>query len=181
MKLSLTILISVFGCLLAAPGCQNNKVQTVQPKEESAAKNEREATIQRNRDWVDDENDLIESYIERRKWKMKRTDTGLRYMVYEKGKGDNVGQKGMRATVAYQISLLDGTDCYSATADEPSQVHIGFDNVESGIHEVLTYLHAGDKARVILPSHLAFGLTGDNDKIPPMATVVYDLHVIAFN
>jgi FKBP-type peptidyl-prolyl cis-trans isomerase len=39
-------------------------------------------------------------------------------------------------------------------------------------------LNYGDKSKVILPPHLAFGLTGD-EKVPPMSTLVYDLKIVA--
>jgi FKBP-type peptidyl-prolyl cis-trans isomerase len=52
------------------------------------------------------------------------------------------------------------------------------DNVESGIHEVLLYMSEGDRARVILPSHMAFGYTGDSNKIPQNASLLYDLKIL---
>ena len=55
---------------------------------------------------------------------------------------------------------------------------IGKDNVESGIHEGITYLRVGDKAKLLIPSYLAHGLVGDKNKIPPRATLVVDLHLI---
>jgi FKBP-type peptidyl-prolyl cis-trans isomerase len=39
-------------------------------------------------------------------------------------------------------------------------------------------LAQGGKAKFILPSHLAYGLTGDQDKIPPQSPVVYDIELI---
>lgn len=141
-----------------------------------------EENIRRNQNWVEEERKQIDAFIAGKGWDMKRTDTGLRYLIYEAGAADGPnGAEGFHASVAYEITLLDGSACYKAGADDPKQFVIGFANVESGIHEVMTYLRAGDKARVVLPAHLAFGLTGDNDKIPPRAAVVYDLHVLGLN
>jgi FKBP-type peptidyl-prolyl cis-trans isomerase len=39
-------------------------------------------------------------------------------------------------------------------------------------------LRVGDKARFILPSHLAHGVPGDGVKIPRRATIIYDLELI---
>jgi len=36
----------------------------------------------------------------------------------------------------------------------------------------------GDKAKLIIPSHLAFGLAGDMDQIPPLSPIVYDIEVL---
>jgi FKBP-type peptidyl-prolyl cis-trans isomerase FkpA len=79
--------------------------------------------------------------------------------------------------LTYTISLPDGTECYRNT-DKPGSFVIGRDQVESGLHEVLLLMHLGDRAKVILPSHLAFGLTGDSGKIPSHATLIYDLHLV---
>jgi FKBP-type peptidyl-prolyl cis-trans isomerase len=39
-------------------------------------------------------------------------------------------------------------------------------------------MRKGDIAKIILPSYLAHGLTGDSDKIPPMSTVLYNIELV---
>jgi FKBP-type peptidyl-prolyl cis-trans isomerase len=39
-------------------------------------------------------------------------------------------------------------------------------------------MNVGDRAKFIVPSHLAFGLLGDQKMIPPQATLVYDVELI---
>ena len=39
-------------------------------------------------------------------------------------------------------------------------------------------MHVGDKMRFILPSHLAHGLTGDQTKIPPFSSVMYEIELL---
>lgn len=55
---------------------------------------------------------------------------------------------------------------------------VGKDNVEAGLHEGIQLMHVGDQMRFILPSHLAHGLTGDQSKIPPLASVVYEVELL---
>jgi FKBP-type peptidyl-prolyl cis-trans isomerase len=55
---------------------------------------------------------------------------------------------------------------------------VDFDQVESGLHEGIKYMKKGEKARLILPPHLAHGLIGDMNKIPMNATLIYDIQVI---
>lgn len=131
-----------------------------------------------NRAWTDDENQFIENYIRRRNWKMIQTGTGIRYMIYKPA--DTLLPKAREGDVAYvnfEIRLLD-TDslCYSSEG-EPAAFRVGMDHVESGLHEVITYFRAGDKAKIIMPYHRAFGLIGDFDQIPPQAALIYDLEV----
>lgn len=130
-----------------------------------------------NRQFMRDESAQIDGYAERKGWEMTTTGTGLRYMIYEKGTGPRAAA-GMRAEVAYVVSLLDGTVVYTSEESGPVEFLIGQDNVESGIHEGVTHMHVGDKARFILPSHLAHGLTGDQNKIPPRSSVVYDITLL---
>ncbi|HTA60983.1 MAG TPA: FKBP-type peptidyl-prolyl cis-trans isomerase, partial [Bacteroidia bacterium] len=81
--------------------------------------------------------------------------------------------------VNYKVSLLDGTLCYSSETKGSKEFLVGADKVESGIHEGVQLMHLHDKALFILPAHLAFGLVGDRDKIPPKVAVVYTIEVIS--
>ena len=38
-------------------------------------------------------------------------------------------------------------------------------------------MREGDKAKLIVPSHLAHGLVGDFDKIPPLTPIVVDIQL----
>lgn len=138
----------------------------------------REPLISANQKYVVQEAEEIEQYIKQRKWEMNKTGTGLRYMIYEKGSGV-MAEKGKFAKVNYKISLLDGTECYSSKEKGPKQFLIGQDNVESGLHEGILFMKVGDKAIFILPSHLAHGFRGDEDKIPPRSSVVYDIELLS--
>lgn len=122
------------------------------------------------------ENEDIEHYIRRRGWPFFNTGTGLRIAVYEKGYG-RPPRSGDMVWVAYSVSLLNGRECYRSAPDELESFVVDFDRVESGLHEAMKYLREGDRAFLIIPSHLAFGLLGDSDKIPSYSTVVYDLYL----
>lgn len=134
--------------------------------------------VEANKMYVKRESDEIDQYIAHRGWQMITTGTGLRYMITKKGEGE-LAKLNQRAKVNYKISLLDGTLCYSSDSLGPKEFLIGKDNVESGLHEGIQYLHLGDKAIIILPSHLAHGLIGDESKIPPHASVLYELDLLS--
>ena len=129
--------------------------------------------------YVKQESDEIDQYVKHRGWNnMRSTGTGLRYMIYEHGSGEQA-TKGKYAFVNYKITLLDGTVCYTSEKNGPKKFLIGQDHVESGLHEGILFMKAGDKAIFILPSHLAHGLMGDNDKIPARSSVVYDIELLS--
>ena len=52
------------------------------------------------------------------------------------------------------------------------------DNIESGLHEAITYFKKGEKGFVVLPHYLAHGLIGNMDKIPPLSPVLYKLELL---
>lgn len=125
------------------------------------------------------ENDNIESYIKQHQLKMQTTGTGLRYAITkENPKGKTIVTMDV-VKLKYKVLLLDGTLCYSSDKKGPKKVKVDFDNVETGLHQGLKLMREGEKAIFILPSHLAHGLTGDNDMIPPKASVLYDIEVLA--
>lgn len=130
-----------------------------------------------NKTMVENESIEIENYIKRHNWKMQSTGTGLRYLIYYQGSGDSA-KTGKHAVMKYSVSLLDGTECYNSEKKGLKEFLIGKGGVESGLEEGIKLMRVGDKAKLILPPHLAFGLTGDDDKIPARATLVYDLELI---
>lgn len=123
------------------------------------------------------ESEKINAYIKRKNWDMTETGTGLRYGIYASNNGIGI-EHGDYVDLEYTLELLDGTLISKSKEGETEMVIVDKDAVESGLHEALKYLHKGDRAKVIIPSHLAFGLTGDQDKIPSFATLVYDLHIV---
>lgn len=118
----------------------------------------------------------IINYIRRKGWDMKVTSTGLWYMVYKQGNGIK-GEKGKSISLRYSLSLLNGTTCYSSDSLGLKTFRIGSGGVESGLEEAVLLLHQGDMARIIMPPHLAYGLLGDNNKIPPQSTILYEITV----
>jgi len=138
---------------------------------------EKETLMKVNKYLVEKDAEIIESYVKRRNWQMEVTESGLWYMIYEKGHGPKA-TIGKVATIEYIITLLDGTVCYDSGNSGPKRFTIGRGGVEAGLEEGILMLRTGDKARFILPPHLAYGLLGDEEIIPPRSAIVYELEVI---
>ena len=120
----------------------------------------------------------IKLFLERhRDWEMTTTGSGLQYFVYKEGDGDTVKRKDL-AEVEYSITLLDGTVCYLMPPDEYVEVRVDQSEVENGLQEALKLMRVGDKMKVIIPSHIGHGILGDMDKIPPLTTLVVDIHLL---
>jgi len=80
--------------------------------------------------------------------------------------------------INYKVSLLDGTIVYSSDSTGAMQFKLGKSDVAGGLQEGVKLLHEGDKAIFILPAHLAYGLTGDGDRIKHYATLVIDVELL---
>ncbi len=126
---------------------------------------------------IDAEEQEIQDFINRQSWDMKETGSGLKYMIYEEGTGPKA-EKDNIAHLHYNISLITGDLVYSSREDGIREFRIGKGGVEPGLEEGILLLRVGDKARFILPSHLAHGVPGDGVKIPRRATIIYDLELI---
>ena len=149
-------------------------------KEEVDPKVFKQALEKVNKYEVQKESDEITQYIAHHQWTMEKTGTGLRYLTIVKGGGAQP-KSGDIVTVNYRISLLDGTECYSSAKDGVKEFKVEGDNVESGLHEAVLLMHVGEEAKFILPSYMANGLQGDNDKIPPLSAIVVDLELLGVN
>ncbi len=139
----------------------------------------KEQSIDMNSTFSYEEEDEINSFLKRRPdWKMTKTGSGLQYFIYHKSENIDSAKFGDIVFVDFSVSLLDGTECYSSKETGTESFMVEKTDIESGLHEAMKLMCTGDKAKFILPSHLAHGLIGDLDKIPPLVAVVYDIELI---
>jgi FKBP-type peptidyl-prolyl cis-trans isomerase len=144
----------------------------------TAPKDLRESLIKANKEVVRTEIEQIDDFVARYGWDMNSTSTGLRYMVYQKGTG-LAGIPGKQAKLNYTLSLLTGDTVYTSKKDGPIEFPIGQGQVISGLEEAILLLRVGDRAKIIIPSHLAYGLIGDQTKIHHKASLVYDVEFVS--
>ena len=108
-----------------------------------------------------------------------KTDSGLRYKVIQKGDGAKP-TAGQTVSVHYKGQLPDGTVFDSSyKRNEPIDFPIGQGNVIAGWDEGIMLLGVGDKARLVIPSHLGYGSRGAGGVIPPNATLIFDVELVA--
>ena len=109
----------------------------------------------------------------------KRQDSGLRYQLIQKGDGVKA-EKGKTVSVHYKGQLPDGTVFDSSfKRNQPIDFQLGVGQVISGWDEGIQLLSVGDKARFVIPSDLAYGSAGAGGVIPPNATLIFDVELVA--
>jgi FKBP-type peptidyl-prolyl cis-trans isomerase len=50
-----------------------------------------------------------------------------------------------------------------------------------GLHELVKLMHEGEKARAIIPSYLAYGITGDGEMVPFAAFLLCEIELVKIN
>lgn len=135
----------------------------------NGAKAEREAAAQKQREELLGE--LAQGF--------EKTETGLRYKFISKGNGAQA-EKGKTVSVHYKGMLADGTVFDSSyKRKEPIEFPLGKGHVIEGWDEGIQLLKEGDQMRFVIPPDLAYGHRGAGGVIPPDATLIFDVELIA--
>lgn len=109
----------------------------------------------------------------------EETVSGLRYKILENGNGAQA-TKGAGVSVHYKGQLLDGTVFDSSyKRKQPIDFNVGVGQVIKGWDEGIQLLKVGDKARLVIPSDLAYGSAGAGGVIPGDAILIFDVELVA--
>ena len=156
-------------------GCiQDEKTESIDSLPKTDLK---ESLIKANQAFIEAERSAIEGYVKRHQLVMNESSTGLRYKIDASGSGERIKQ-GDLVELKYDIYLLDGTPCYNSDSSGTLKFNVEKSEAMNGFHEAVQMMRKGDKAILILPAHLAYGLSGDNAKIPLASALVCNIEVI---
>lgn len=104
------------------------------------------------------------------------TKSGLQYVDFVIG-------SGMTPVVTdeiefhYRGTLLDGTEFESTYATEPAVRRVG--NLIAGLREGITTMSEGGRRALIIPPELGFAEAGIPGYVPPDATLVFEIDLLA--
>ena len=169
----LTLLI-ISPALLMLGACHSNNSNTY-PLANKVDVSQKIADV--NKELAISDMELIERYFQRREWPTQSTGSGLVYHISKRGNGAMV-KKENGVKISFTVSLLDGSVCYGGVTPEEKEFVVGMGKEISGLEEVLLLLREGDRAIIAIPPHLGHGLLGDESKIPPRSTIIYDLTLV---
>lgn len=167
--LKLVILFFVFSC--SDDNSNHKKNDPFRGMSSSKRKKEMEGAIKRS---SKKEHQQIDSFLERHNILAEKTGTGVRYAIYEKGFGSKI-KSGDVVEVSYLITNIKGDTIYEVPDSIPIKFKVEKSEKESGLHEAIKYLTPESKAIIVIPSYRAYGISGDDNKIPPLTTVVYNI------
>lgn len=120
----------------------------------------------------------LSKFIKLNEIKEKPTASGLYHIVQEEGTGPKLKSKD-KVMVHYVGFYLDmGVFDSSRQRGEPMEIIIDESELIKGWHEALKMMRVGEKARIILPSSLAYGAAGSPPAIRPYSPLIFDLEVV---
>ena len=91
-------------------------------------------------------------------------------------------KNGDTVTVHYTGWLIDGTKFDSSVdRDDPFAFVLGTGQVIRGWDEGVAKLKVGDKARLTIPTEMAYGPDGYPGAIPPNATLIFEVELLAIS
>ncbi len=108
-----------------------------------------------------------------------KTDSGLLYWDIKIGTGD-VATEGSKVKVHYTGWFTDGKKFDSSVdAHRPYEFTIGKNEVIKGWDEGVTGMKVGGKRQLRILPELAYGEAGYKKIIPPNATLIFDVQLLA--
>lgn len=119
---------------------------------------------------------LITNYIDENGLDAQSTASGLYYVIDVPGTNERPDISN-RVFVKYTGTFLDGRQFDSSNGNT---IDFPLNGVIQGWQEGIPLFGKGGKGTLILPSHLAYGPTGQGS-IPPNTVLVFDVELVNFN
>ncbi len=106
---------------------------------------------------------------------VQETESGLQYLITEKGDGAMPGPSD-NVTVHYKGQLLDG-EVFDSSYDRGEPATFPINGVIPGFGEGLQLMPVGSKGTLYIPGDIAYGMQGGPGG--PNATLIFDVEIIA--
>lgn len=112
---------------------------------------------------------------------VKPTASGLYFIQQKAGTGQKV-EHGDLVKAHYTGYFLNGQVFDSSVeSPEPFSFVAGRGEVISGWDEAVMMMRVGGKAKIILPSELAYGESNPQIPIPPFSTLIFELEIVGLD
>lgn len=107
------------------------------------------------------------------------TPSGLMVEILKPGNGP-LPRPGQKVVVHYTGTLQNGTK-FDSSRDrgQPFSFTLGAGQVIKGWDEGLAMMKVGSRAKLTIPPQLGYGPRGAGNVIPPNATLIFDVELIA--
>ena len=107
------------------------------------------------------------------------TPSGLKYVEIVEGTGETP-KTGQTVIVHYTGTLEDGRKFDSSRdRNQPFDFPLGMSRVIKGWDEGISSMKVGGQRKLIIPPSLGYGARGAGGVIPPNATLIFDVELLA--
>jgi FKBP-type peptidyl-prolyl cis-trans isomerase len=110
---------------------------------------------------------------------VKTLTNGLQYTIITAGAGA-IPKPTDTVKVNYRGTFLDGTQFDASPPGKPFPCNLS-GGVIKGWLAILKLMPAGSKWKVVIPSNLAYGARGFPPRIPPNATLVFEMELVSID
>jgi FKBP-type peptidyl-prolyl cis-trans isomerase len=107
-----------------------------------------------------------------------RTETGLEYLDIEIGRG-KAAAAGRKVRIRFRGWLTEGSLFDSTDERGPSEITVGSGEVIPALDEGVLRMKVGGRRRLIVPSDLGYGSRGRGKAVPPYASLILDIELLA--
>lgn len=166
----------LFCCLQMACNHSDNQQMAHRDADLHEKKKLQEALIEQNKQLIEEEIIAINGFAERRGLQFDSTATGLRFKMLQSTDGVPVRLMS-DVSVRYKAALLTGDVCYTSDSTGLLRFTVGQSDLPSGLQEGLLKMKEGEEALMIVPSYLAYGVSGDGQCIPGSSSIFYSVKV----
>ena len=157
------------------------KLHKILDKDGYAAELERFRLLVEDRDI--EEQRKLHAYLDTNNTKYSVLQNGMYYIPIRKGTG-TCACSGDQLKINYKGYFLNGRQ-FESTYERGQPLEFTFGEqgqVIKGLEKAISLMNEGEKAKFIIPSHLAFGGEGSSTGIvPPYTTVIYEIELLKLN
>lgn len=158
--------------------CRHSNTTGVVVKESAAVQQEEyNPYVDGNKNIMRRENEEIEMFLKRYGLKMQRTGTGLYYKIWEEGSGETYREND-RVEMEYATFLLSGEEVYCSDSLGIKVFYVNRSEEIEALHEIAHLTRPGTTALLVIPSHLAYGVAGDGDRIAGLRPIIMKIHTL---
>ncbi len=131
----------------------------------------------RNKQILNEDNKLIENYIDSLDLNFKKTSYG--FWISNSGETTpTMAKSGDVIKYEYEVINFNNEVVYSEEENGAQTILMGRTDIPRGIQMALQMIEKGDSATVLLPSFLAYGGYGDRNKIMGNEPLIFKIQML---
>ena len=167
------LLLSAGGLMVS---CDQKTTGSVVSSSEGAKDDKDAPYVEGNKNIMRRENEEMQMFIQRYGWQMQRTPSGLYIEILDPGKGE-LYKEGDPVYLEYRTFLLTGEMIYCSDSLGLKHFIVNRSEGIDALHEAVQMLQPDAKARLVIPSYLAYGVAGDGDRIQGLQPIMMEIHL----